>query len=379
MPMLSSQPQQYHAQQQASTFPALANSPLQGSSSSFTLLNSSEPMDITPPPLQPHSTTQPDLFAQTIAFPADINIATRPGGARVLRRRSHAGPSNGAFRRASSPGSSSRSHPYMPQIQQPSSAAAPLSSPFGILPSDPLALRRSNSIATLTPYVSTQQAVTRRPQKTTSSTFIIPAINQDGTCKRCANCYTAETPSWRRHPDTQELLCNACGLYLRLHRKARPITIDESGNIQVVRKNAAIQREPINLRVAPFGQTQVLDPPNGRGYQQYSAPNGTMGLQLTSPVHSMDGVHDISSPFSAMHVDHYSLTQTPTYSVSNNAAGQQASVARFSVDDILQPRALRSEAGGSHQNTNENTSTGGDNDLISNADSSMKHSPSNEP
>ncbi|KAJ2448462.1 hypothetical protein GGI03_007218, partial [Coemansia sp. RSA 2337] len=78
-------------------------------------------------------------------------------------------------------------------------------------------------------------------------TIVIPAINQDGTLKKCTNCMTAETPSWRRHPDTQALLCNACGLYLRLHRKPRPITIDESGNVQVIRKNAAIQREPMNL------------------------------------------------------------------------------------------------------------------------------------
>ncbi|KAJ2500515.1 hypothetical protein GGH96_002663 [Coemansia sp. RSA 1972] len=94
-----------------------------------------------------------------------------------------------------------------------------------------------------------------------SSTCIIPAINQDGSYKCCANCMTAETPSWRRHPDTQQLLCNACGLYLRLHRKARPITVDDAGHIQVIRKNAAVHRDPINVpRDVYEPQPNVLQP-----------------------------------------------------------------------------------------------------------------------
>ncbi|KAJ2645198.1 hypothetical protein GGF44_000074 [Coemansia sp. RSA 1694] len=95
-------------------------------------------------------------------------------------------------------------------------------------------------------------------QTAKSRTIVIPAINQDGTFKKCTNCMTATTPSWRRHPDTQALLCNACGLYLRLHRKPRPITIDDSGNVQVIRKNAAVQREPMNLpssSMYAFGST----------------------------------------------------------------------------------------------------------------------------
>ncbi|KAF7290232.1 hypothetical protein MIND_01336800 [Mycena indigotica] len=30
----------------------------------------------------------------------------------------------------------------------------------------------------------------------------------------CSRCYVTSTPSWRHHPDTGELLCNSCGLYL---------------------------------------------------------------------------------------------------------------------------------------------------------------------
>ncbi|KAJ2804611.1 hypothetical protein H4R20_002436 [Coemansia guatemalensis] len=115
------------------------------------------------------------------------------------------------------------------------------SAPHPYIPRHPSSrvLRRNSS--TTTPLT----AFGHKPNR--SSAVVLPAIDQSGQYKRCDNCTTAETPSWRRHPETQKLLCNACGLYLRLHRRARPITLDDSGHIQVIRKNAAVQREPINM------------------------------------------------------------------------------------------------------------------------------------
>ncbi|PVU85745.1 hypothetical protein BB560_006927 [Smittium megazygosporum] len=44
----------------------------------------------------------------------------------------------------------------------------------------------------------------------------------------CSNCSTRSTPLWRKcGPDT--LLCNACGLYFRLHNKHRPKALNLSG------------------------------------------------------------------------------------------------------------------------------------------------------
>ncbi|RHZ89162.1 hypothetical protein Glove_18g50 [Diversispora epigaea] len=40
----------------------------------------------------------------------------------------------------------------------------------------------------------------------------------------CTNCHTQTTPLWRRNPEGQPL-CNACGLFLKLHGVVRPLSL----------------------------------------------------------------------------------------------------------------------------------------------------------
>lgn len=47
---------------------------------------------------------------------------------------------------------------------------------------------------------------------------------ESSTPTTCTNCYTQTTPLWRRAPDGQPL-CNACGLFLKLHGKMRPLSL----------------------------------------------------------------------------------------------------------------------------------------------------------
>lgn len=51
----------------------------------------------------------------------------------------------------------------------------------------------------------------------------------------CSNCETTSTPSWRRGLDRREILCNACGLYQKLHGKARKFGTTLDGKKKVVK------------------------------------------------------------------------------------------------------------------------------------------------
>jgi hypothetical protein len=65
-------------------------------------------------------------------------------------------------------------------------------------------------------------------------------LNYSG--KKCSNCGATSTPSWRRCPAGKLLLCNACGLYQKLHNRPRPFRVAEDGSIRVQR--AAIREDP---------------------------------------------------------------------------------------------------------------------------------------
>ncbi|KAI9498972.1 hypothetical protein BDB00DRAFT_935222 [Zychaea mexicana] len=53
--------------------------------------------------------------------------------------------------------------------------------------------------------------------------------------KKCANCGATKTPTWRRGPVTRWLLCNACGLYEKVSRKRRVVTIQPDGKTKISR------------------------------------------------------------------------------------------------------------------------------------------------
>ncbi|KAI8876570.1 glucocorticoid receptor-like (DNA-binding domain), partial [Backusella circina FSU 941] len=40
----------------------------------------------------------------------------------------------------------------------------------------------------------------------------------------CSNCHTFNTPLWRRNSHGHPL-CNACGLFLKLHGTVRPLSL----------------------------------------------------------------------------------------------------------------------------------------------------------
>lgn len=51
-----------------------------------------------------------------------------------------------------------------------------------------------------------------------------PGENNGGVPTTCTNCFTQTTPLWRRNPEGHPL-CNACGLFLKLHGVVRPLSL----------------------------------------------------------------------------------------------------------------------------------------------------------
>lgn len=64
--------------------------------------------------------------------------------------------------------------------------------------------------------VSSSPSVSAPNQSASGIASNIPTI--------CQNCQTSTTPLWRRD-ESGQILCNACGLFLKLHGRARPISL----------------------------------------------------------------------------------------------------------------------------------------------------------
>ena len=61
----------------------------------------------------------------------------------------------------------------------------------------------------------------------------------------CTNCRTVETTLWRRCPNGSPV-CNACGLYFKLHKVNRPIAMKKEG-IQTRRRKSKKSKSPKKL------------------------------------------------------------------------------------------------------------------------------------
>jgi hypothetical protein len=62
------------------------------------------------------------------------------------------------------------------------------------------------------------------------------------TTTTCTHCFTQTTPLWRRNPEGHPL-CNACGLFLKLHGVARPLSLKPD---IIKKRNRAVPLNPVS-------------------------------------------------------------------------------------------------------------------------------------
>lgn len=77
----------------------------------------------------------------------------------------------------------------------------------------------------------------------------------------CQNCTTSTTPLWRRD-EFGSVLCNACGLFLKLHGRPRPISlktdvIKSRNRVKTIRPDLASKKKV--RQSSPFPQPWMCD------------------------------------------------------------------------------------------------------------------------
>lgn len=93
-----------------------------------------------------------------------------------------------------------------------------------------------------------------------------------GAPTTCTNCFTQTTPLWRRNPEGQPL-CNACGLFLKLHGVVRPLSL----KTDVIKKRN--RGSGANL---PVGGTSTRSKKNATGSTAASRKNSTLSMANTA-------------------------------------------------------------------------------------------------
>ena len=138
-------------------------------------------------------------------------------------------------------------------------------------------------------HLAQQQAMHPRPQSSPASppesgfSSVVPSrptspggsknSDNNGIPTTCTNCFTQTTPLWRRNPEGHPL-CNACGLFLKLHGVVRPLSL----KTDVIKKRnrgsgtslpigtASTRSSKKASRKNSIVQTPVTTPTSGKGH-----------------------------------------------------------------------------------------------------------------
>ncbi|KAJ4298562.1 Sodium- and chloride-dependent GABA transporter 1 [Collariella sp. IMI 366227] len=122
-------------------------------------------------------------------------------------------------RTASTPGLANRGNPFDRLAQ--SNPNSPPADPNGNSGYASVTPSRASSPPPGSRHGSTTNLQAAAAKQGESSTNGTTGTNAPTTC---TNCFTQTTPLWRRNPEGQPL-CNACGLFLKLHGVVRPLSL----------------------------------------------------------------------------------------------------------------------------------------------------------
>ncbi|XP_060925872.1 GATA binding protein 1a [Limanda limanda] len=126
----------------------------------------------------------------------------------------------------------------------------------------------------------------------------------------CANCHTSTTTLWRRNA-SGEPVCNACGLYFKLHNINRPLTMKKDGiqtrNRKVSNKNKKSKKVAMLDQYSEMTQPSSLDDNGGH----YSLGPGTM-LSYSHAPHLIQAPSPLHPSASLPYTHHLNTGMMPT-------------------------------------------------------------------
>jgi GATA-binding protein len=162
--------------------------------------------------------------------------------------------------------------------------------------------------------------------------------DQNGVPTTCTNCFTQTTPLWRRNPEGHPL-CNACGLFLKLHGVVRPLSL---------------KTDVIKKRNRGSGNTVPVGAASTRSSKKASRKNSLAQTPVTTPTSAKASGGDSESPKSTGSVGGGSSAPNNSSATPGGAAG----INKSGVVPIAPgPPKLQSAGTGSNQNRSGNGPT----------------------
>ncbi|KAK5089883.1 Sodium- and chloride-dependent GABA transporter 1 [Lithohypha guttulata] len=145
----------------------------------------------------------------------------------------------------------------------------------------------------------------------------------NGVPTTCTNCFTQTTPLWRRNPEGHPL-CNACGLFLKLHGVVRPLSL----KTDVIKKRNRGSGSAVNIGGTSTRGSKKSSRKNSIQPTPASTPNSGNSLteNLTNSPGSVNGSAGSGS-----------VVTTPTSITAGNTTGGKPGVVPIAAAPPKQP------------------------------------------